>query len=393
MRLGQVFTRESAAARQRHRIGRQGGTGAYCALTAAALLAGCGTDESVDPADAVCTIAAEFQAELGHLDDPVSVVFQDDHRNVVRTLEGRWIVVGLTMPPPLLYAPDGTFEGTVGQVGDGPEEFLDPDRVVVDRTDSIWISDPGGRIVILDPRGNPARTIRSPGYVVDGFTPSNEPFSVLVRVLEERRPGESPDVRGAFPYVVVRSRDLDPKRGLGPGVEAPAAEGRTLRMTPWWGTIFVSDTVVLTRTVEDQERSWIDRWTPSGQDIWVTRRDIWRALGQDGEFEPSAIRNLSLVEDGEGGYWNLATARRLTEAEDLAPLGETPAPEEQPSEFASYLLHLSNDGRVTAVGEIPEADPYFEEPHLLDEAHVVSPWVHPETGLITLRIWRIRRDC
>ncbi len=341
--------------------------------------------------DLPCTLAVEFLTELGHLDDPVSIIAPHDHRNIARTRDGRWIVVSVGMPPPLVYAADGSLGGTVGRVGEGPGEFVDPDRIAVDRTDSIWISDPGGRVVILDPDGVPARLLRSSGYVIDGFTPSNEPYTVRVRLLEIHREGERPEVRGVFPYVTVWSRELDQEWGFGPGLDDPAAEGRTIRMSPW-GTVFAADSVVLTQGL-DQDRSWIDRWIPGAREVWVPRRDVWAVLAHDGALEPSSIRNLALIGDREEGFWSLAGVPRPPEPEDAASSGGTHDTDRQPPAYATHLLHLSAEGAVTGVLAIPELDPHFETPHFIDHEHLVSPWVDRDTGLITLRIWRVSREC
>jgi hypothetical protein len=143
------------------------------------LVVGCAADErpDLDAPEYPCRVVVEFQAELGHVDDPAGILEWNDTRNIARTSEGRWIVRPLLVPQLLVYAPDGTFERTIGRLGEGPGEFRDHSSISVDRSDSIWVSD-HGRIVVLDPSGSHARTVVNPGNHVEGFTPSNEPYSL-----------------------------------------------------------------------------------------------------------------------------------------------------------------------------------------------------------------------
>jgi len=351
------------------------------AVQAVAVLAGCAPDEPFEAPEFPCTLAAEFQAELGHLDDPASIIDWQDFRNVVRMRDGRWIVRSIMVPQLFVYEPDGPFERTIGRAGEGPGEFNDPSTITVDRSDSIWVRD-GGRIIVLDPEGAHARTMNAPGSEVDGFTPSNEPYALFVWA--------APPDGDAVPYATVRSRDFEPVRELGPGLENRRADGRPIRMVGV-GTVFESDSTVLTTAVRDRERSWIERWTPDGYEAWLYRADVWRAVGGEGAPPPrgeGSFVNLALTSDGDGGYWHVAAVRRpgLEEAEaghylSLEGGARTRA-------FASYLLHLAGDGTITGKVELPEAPQAF-----VDHEHLMSPRVYEETGLITMRVWRVSREC
>jgi len=348
---------------------------------AAAYLLGCAPDLQPDASDFPCRVEVEFLAELGQVDDPVGIVEWHDWRNIVRTAEGRWIVRPLLVPQLLLYAPDGSFERTIGRAGDGPGEFRDHSRISVDRSDSIWVSDQG-RAVVLDPTGSHARTIVNPGYAVEGFTPSNEPYSLLVRVFEPR--GDP------HPYVIVRSRDLEPRRGFGPGLDDPRTDGRTIRAVGT-GTVFDSDSTLLTDLVEDRDRGWIDRWTPTGHEPWLHRLDVWRAIGEDEDPPPwdeGSFINLGVTSDNVGGFWSVAVVERPTPGEPEARHFLDFEPQERTRAFASFLLHITGEGTITAVTELPEAPREF-----VDHEHLAGPWLYEDTGLITMRVWRFRREC
>jgi hypothetical protein len=63
-------------------------------------------------------------------------------------------------------------------------------------------------------------------------------------------------------------------------------------------------------------------------------------------------------------------------------------PQERTRAFASFILHMTGEGTITAVAELPEVPQEF-----VDHEHLASSWLYEDTGLTTLRVWRFGREC
>lgn len=121
-------------------------------------------DQPVNPvlaAGGQCRIQITEVARLGSLSDPASLI--DPALVDVASLpdESGWVVADDAGNAAHFYERAGNFVGAFVSSGEGPGEIRRPTRVVRDRTDSLWVSQPQRRSVVVGARGD-GRTIVSP---------------------------------------------------------------------------------------------------------------------------------------------------------------------------------------------------------------------------------------
>jgi hypothetical protein len=146
----------------------------------------------------------------------------------------------------LTYDPDGRFRGRLGERGQGPGEWSRPARVVVDPSDSIWVSNLQGRAIVFAPDGTPARTLSSPQLLpIEGVLEDGNPYSLIFR--------PSPDDRtqGMPTQGTLLARAWDRATGEPAGSALYAAVNPDL---------------------------WLARWTAAGEDTVSTGQQVTAGL-------------------------------------------------------------------------------------------------------------------
>lgn len=325
-------------------------------------LAACASGDRITSA---CVIELEHVADLGEIDDPVSIT-STDFVSVAHVAGLGWVVLDRWgSAQPLIYHTEGRFQGLLGKVGPGPMEFSRPEVVAVDPFDSLWVSDTRN-LIIMDRAGVPARSIRLTGdYRADGFDSQGRPYSVRARRPPVAERGIPP-----LPYIVHLSRDGVPVDSSGPGLGTDA-EPRTV-VVPGRSVALLDDSTIVTTLRIVDGKVWLHRWSGVESVPWVSTTDIMAALGESGPL-PGVERlgNAGVYTDGGGGIWNMAALR--------AGPGE---------EWSGRLFHLTGEGEVSGVATF-EGYPL----DFIDREHLASTYEDPDTGLIIIRIYRFGRSC
>ncbi len=355
-------------------------------------LAGCADSASTDvpssgSSGVGCTIASSLVATLGALEDPASLPAADGMSVEVESLrDGGWLAIGGIpyLPAPLHYGPNGEYLGEVGRAGDGPNEFDSPWGLARGPGDSIWVTDLGSRIVILDPDATPTRTIPADTSfgVIEGFTSSGIPYGAGGR--------NSRELEAWFPLVRLYSLDGGRTRLLGPGHTNPAADWYLLSIARS-RVIMETDSTALAAfgpiegaLAGTNDPVWLSRWTPTREDAVVMKSEIIEQI--DGDIDIGSahrLRHVALQRRPDGLLMSLAA------------VGEYPSGETEDSRFfmipaadanAAYdgLILLLDGSEVLAVTSIPDAPVGFA-----DDDQVFSLVEDSLTGLVSARVWQL----
>ena len=339
-----------------------------------------------------CRIEIKKRATLGKLEDPFSVempvmVFVAD------VPWGGWVVTERSREV-LEYDVQGVYRRLLGRSGEGPGEFRHPSSVVVDPTDSTWVSDGRGRAVIFGPDGVYSRTLISANlFPIDGFTESGLPFSMLTKVAGIS--AEPPTWR----YAQIWSREGERLSSLGPGHFTPAAQvGRTLELSPAFQSAVLGDTVA---AVPGRGEFWLAFWSDSEEWAKIPTDSVRRALRQG--RSPRSDRGgkpVAVTSDGRGGFWILGTIRRLSEAEEEDLVRKTAPPRGQVDPYFvrnspsvsnevqdGALIHVTPGGRITAGAS------FDERPWGFANSSQFFTFSEDEIGLIKINIWEFSHDC
>ena len=361
-------------------------------LLGAALLIATACSEGGTPVDnAACMLQRRLIADLGNEQDPVSVAVP--YRvDVARLPHVGWIVVedGRQV---ISYRPDGRFESLLARRGSGPLELVDPDRVEVDPTDSLWVSEKRGRVVVFDAEAKPRRMITNPDLLtVEGFTPSGLPFSIVNRHALRGR--------GAKKAIEVWTRTGDRVlHVVGPAAfDSLYSAGETAPLPTPPGSVGLSDTVFL---APGAWHVWVLRWTPHSEDSVVTGRAVWQALKLGDEPDRFAGFPVAVMSARDDALWILGAIRRIS-IKDEERLRRTEAalrklevrdPAIQLSGairnrvYDGVLLHVSADGTITSSLLFDE----FPWGFASKEHYFTS--METDNGLIRLQIWQFDRVC
>jgi hypothetical protein len=323
------------------------------------------------------------------MDDPASVrepVFVD----IARLPNGGWIVAEAGSDL-IEYSPDGQFLGFWGERGEGPGELLSPTRVVLDASDSLWVSDDRGRVVVFDPAGRPTRTILSPDlYRINGFTPSGLPFTVLTR--DSGRDTPEPLL---FEFVQVWDREGEGMYALGPGEFDSGARGRVVMPLSPPQVLPLTDSTFL---VPGSWRAWVHRWTRTREEPLTGADAAWSRLGLEGlPTLPEDNEPISITTAGDGGAWVIAAIRRM--ARDREEKLVDPGPNAPRFPFRRFSPAVRNevfDGaliHVSGTGDVTEGVVFDEYPWGFVDPDRFFTFRTTEEGLIQLRVWRYRLTC
>ena len=341
-----------------------------------------------------CLVEVRRKATLGKLEDPISVEIPF-HASIAEVPWGGWVVAE-DRKDVIEYSADGGFRRTLGRRGEGPGELRAPNVVIVDPTDSTWVSDRRGRAVIFGPDGSPGRTLISTHlYDIDGFTESGLPYSSAVRMGESVR---SP--AGTKRFFQIWSRDGEPLFQLGPGRFLPGSEGYTTNAAPQSQSVVVGDSMAVVPTVPGE--GWLTFWTASREWAAVPQDSIWRTLGIEGRPRShSDGRSIAVSSDSTGGYWVLGAVRRLSEKQEDALIENTEPPRNQRflevyrrmaapvtnAVFDGAIIHVTADGRITGGTSFEDMPRGFASPSQF------YTFTEGEYGLIQIHIWEFKRNC
>jgi hypothetical protein len=348
---------------------------------------GWGEGEAPEP----CTIQIRLTASLGAEEDLTSVI--SGQGVSVAWVDGLGWIVSDFPADVLIYDPDGRFQGRLGERGQGPGEWSRPARVVVDRTDSIWVSNLQGRAVVFAPDGTPARTLSSPQLLpIDGFLEDGNPYSLAFRPSPEDR------TQGMRTQGTLLARAWDrgsgePAGDLGPGaVDGPGPPALTpMLIGP--GTVASGSSLYAAVNPE----LWLARWTAAGEDTIATGQQVaagLREVGVDALGDLPQPEGIAAAPDG--GFWLLGSLRVLGDEqeqalreEESAARGLTPtalevarSPNVLNRVHDGLLLHLTQDGQVTSAVRFEEVPFGF-----VSNASRFFTLAQGDTGLLQARIW------
>lgn len=334
-----------------------------------------------------CTVTVTLEAVLGNIEDPVSLESAMEVY-VAEVPWGGWLVTERGKEV-IEYGADGVFFGTFGHRGEGPGELKDPNAVVVDRTDSTWISDDRGRAVIFGPDRLPARTLISPGlFQIEGFSEAGNPFAILTRYLE------TPGGVKSWRYTQVWNREGQPLSALGPGHFESGGRGVTVNeLVPAQGVI-VGDSLGIVPTGWE---AWLTFWSESREWFSTPADSVWRTFGfpsgRPGSWSDG--RALAVSSSDNGGFWILGVIRRLPKSQEDALIqrneGKKSAVERGESPKVSnavydgVILHSNSDGTVTCGALVEDYPRGFAGP---DQFYTFK---ETEVGLIQIQVWRFGR--
>jgi hypothetical protein len=316
--------------------------------------------------------------------------------HVARSALIGWIVVEEDANVVLNYSDDGRFRGFIGKPGEGPGEVTAPANVAVDATDSIWISDVRGRVVVFGPDGAAGRTIVNPSiHAVDGFTPSGSPFSSLGQF------GATPS-EGIRRYLQVWTRNgQNALVAVGPGAENLLDGGEPVPLPVPIQSTSLNDSVFLT---PGGWHTWLLKWSPSGEEAIIRGDAVWQALGLADEPERAEGQPVAVMKGAGHDLWLLGGIRRISVAGEVA-LRDSVAkdasldprsPKVQQSlkianaVFDGVLLYVTVDGAAVTVSA---AATFPEYPWGFVDARHYYTFQELDNGLIHIRIWEFQRRC
>jgi hypothetical protein len=150
--------------------------------------------EASEPACAACRILLHPVAELGSHAD--AELLRRLPAQLVRDTRGQmFALVRLAHHEVLVYRPDGSQQGPLGELGEGPGEYRSPTALAVGPGDSIFLFHDAGRVSVFDPAGALARTFRT-----DVMWVSDMPHALDANTLVV--PGRGPDSprEDGFPF-------------------------------------------------------------------------------------------------------------------------------------------------------------------------------------------------
>jgi len=366
----------------------------------------------------MCELTSTEVAELGRMDDPVSIADPYMPPEVALLPDGGWAVVDGELRRVLRYSAEGDFLGYMDSRGEGPQEILVPGRPVVTPSDSILIpARTQGRWVVFDREGLPVRTISFDlPRGITGVTPGGLPWTVR----GVRTHGPSPDGVHYGPVlrhglIVQRySAEGQPLEPFGPGLDVLREGGRASAGGAHVHAI--SDTVFLmagewdgadATRVEDpgllvaDGRPGIWRWTPGSVEPFVPEEAFVAELERLGL--PPLARVTGLSPDGEGGFWVTGWVRMRkfemppelqahAEAARAAAGGGTVF---VPGTF--LLMDQSHDGvawHIDAEGHMSGALTFDALPRgMSGPGQYFTVQEDPATALVTVGIHALTRHC
>lgn len=348
-----------------------------------------GRDSALRPDS--CVLEARHSRTLGDLADAISVVVPME-AYVASVPWGGWLVTE-DANDVIEYSAAGDFRRTFGRRGKGPGELDLPNAVAVDPTDSVWISDPRGRVVVYGPDGRPARTLLRPDvYQIEGFTESGLPYAVLTKVDRIR------GALSAWRYVQLWNRDGEPLTELGPGHFAATDHATTVNEFASVQGVMLGDSVAV---VPAGWQDWLTYWAVDREWAAVPADAVWRVLDLDGAPESESDgRPIALAGDSVGGYWVLGIVRRLSTQEEDRLVQQTRGPRGESAQifrrqspgvtnatFDGVILHVDVEGTITS------GDVFDEYPRGFTGDGQFYTFVETELGLVQIHIWDFGQRC
>jgi hypothetical protein len=365
-------------------------------LLVALLLAvpSCTDPDPEAPGEFICRLSVSHLADLGHIEDPISITGQGAV-HVSPLGENGWAVLQPGMDI-VMYAHDGRYLGVMGTRGEGPLELTAPMSMAAGPGDSIWVSHRSGWLVFAAD-GTPAREVPTPGSrSIDGFTPSGIAFKLYAAGVLQ------PDgaVRASL-YVRRWPRDpgapaLDP---VGPGVADLDRGARVARAAYSDLVVPVTDTTFL--VVGNWEGDapapgppgspGVMEWTPSSTRMWTspgTLEAAVRVLGAPAH-PYLVMRAIDEVRAGDG-YWVFAGLQRVS-ADEQARLEEEHgggpwryAPLIKNRIFDGVVWKLDSSGALRGLATFDEFPDGVAGP---DQFFTITE--EEATGLRTVRIYAV----
>jgi hypothetical protein len=357
-----------------------------------AVVAGCGASDLAlreDPDN--CVLEMRLAASLGAEADPASAVNLSRVSLTAVGQDGYLLADDGTVL--VRYGRDGSFVDDMLRRGAGPGELMIPTTAAADASDSIWISEPRGRVVVYDSRGGHGRTIVDAGlFPVRGFTPRGNPYSVLARY------GRTPDA-DRHGLVQVWTRDLQAMAGVGPGAFHAEAVGRSITSdTP---VLPLDDTTFLAGGRGEEQ--FLVEWTPSLERVILTRAQVLDELRRLGESDGiNSVRPRGILADGSGGAWIIAAGRIVSAEEEAellrnqleelrlppgAVLAAQGSPRFRNATWDGLLIHLSRQMAITDVLRFDEFPWAAVGPDAIYTAREL------DSGLVVIDVWTIARSC
>lgn len=351
-----------------------------------------GTSAREGEATEACSIEVHLAAALGADHDPTSVM-SGQGVSVAWLDQLGWIVSDFPADV-LTYGPDGRFQGRLGERGQGPEEWSRPARVVVDPSDSVWVSDLQGRAIVFAPDGTPARTLTSPRLLpIEGFLEEGRPYSILFHPSPQDR------TQGTLLARAWNRASGEAAGDVGPGAVDGSGSPSLTPMLVGPGTAFDGSTLY----AAVDSTLWVARWTPAGEDTVSTGAQLRAGLAEAGlEGSHESPHPVDIAPASDGGFWVLGFLRVLSEEEEQAlreqeslARGMSPtsleiahSPNVRNRVFDGLLVHLTPDGEVNhAIGfdELPFG--------FVSNGAQFYTLAHTDTGLLQARIWQFERTC
>ena len=243
------------------------------------------TSDATDrDADAVCSLAEAPDTRVASPSSGEWTIFEVE--DLDRLEDGRLVVLNGGSRELLMFSRDGEFLRSIGRVGEGPGEFMDPIELDVIGGDSVVVWDwELGRLVLFGPAGSHVRSVRLQPPVVNptgrvgvarqGIAVGSHdlrPFDMqltpqFLQVLQYDWSGTLVDTLATLPY---GERGLvDPESGM---MGSPVFESKGVFSTHG-DLLYTSDGSSPEVRVHRGERlEWILRWEPG--DLSVREEDV-----------------------------------------------------------------------------------------------------------------------
>lgn len=334
-------------------------------------MATCTFDTSSSPPEPC--IGRSLVMELGRLSDSTSV--RGNPLTIVRrTSTGEYMVWEFNSSDILRYDQRGEFAGHLGRFGSGPGEVRIPVSFMVDPTDSIWVTEYGGKVTVFSSTDDGARVLsdRWDGFSeIQTFTSEGSPV-----ILRAPRYGST---------IQIRDRSGTMVATLGKSLDIPASGSASLLGVG--RVVMLSDTAALVSL----DPLVLEHWTPGAVTVAFDSSQLMPAFREAAPgIAADSVAITAIMKGDDGALWGLAV-RRVAAWADLP----TPPGREGPGLSLKNRDHVWNtllwrwDLRRNTVNAFEVQEP---PAGFVDGRHFFT-FRETDAGLVVVQIWRMDYTC